>query len=214
MGNVRGRALAAAVRRKRLTYLDSKALTDLYRAARHLAVPGVVIEAGTALGGSAAMLAAAIGGSRELHLYDTFGMIPAPSSTDGQDVHDRYAEIRLGKSAGIGEDIYYGYRNDLRDHVERTVLWASRNIDVTLHQGLYEKSFWPSGSVALVHLDCDWYESVKVCLERVWPFLSPGGRVIIDDYYAWSGARKAVDEFNAETAAKMECHARLHLVKW
>lgn len=52
-----------------------------------------------------------------------------------------------------------------------------------------------SGPIALLHLDGDWYESIRVCLETLWDNVSPGGIVQIDDYGAWAGARKAVDEF-------------------
>lgn len=45
------------------------------------------------------------------------------------------------------------------------------------------------------HLDCDWYESVKVCLDHLYDRVSPGGLIQIDDYGHWKGARKAVNEF-------------------
>jgi hypothetical protein len=44
-------------------------------------------------------------------------------------------------------------------------------------------------------LDGDWYESTRICLEHLYPLLSPGGFVILDDYFAWPGCRKATDEF-------------------
>lgn len=213
MGLIEAYSLAIAVRRHRLSYLGRQALVDLYHVAAKLDVPGDVVEAGTALAGSSAMLAAAISGRRRLHLYDTFGMIPPPTSADGKDVHDRYAAIVAGRSDGIGGDTYYGYRGDLRAHVLKTVRWADANVDVVLHQGLYEQVFWPPGEVALAHLDCDWYESVQICLERLWPRLSAGGRVVIDDYDEWSGARKAVDEFVAGHDVQAVRRARLHLLK-
>ena len=38
-------------------------------------------------------------------------------------------------------------------------------------------------------------ESTRVELEVLWPRLVPGGLLIVDDYYFWHGARKAVDEW-------------------
>lgn len=210
---LRPHAIAASVRARRITYLSHRALVDLYRAARHLNVPGDVIEAGTALGGSAAVLAAAMPPGRTLHLYDTFGMIPPPSDADGPDVHARYATIAAGKSRGVLGGVYYGYRGDLREHVEAVVRRYARNVEIALHSGLYEDTFVPTRPIALAHLDCDWYASVRICLERVWPVLSPGGRVVIDDYDDWSGARRAVDEFIACHDVILERHARPHLVK-
>jgi (2Fe-2S) ferredoxin len=51
------------------------------------------------------------------------------------------------------------------------------------------------GPIAVLHLDGDWYESVKVCLDHLYDRVSPGGVIQIDDYGHWEGARKAVDEF-------------------
>jgi hypothetical protein len=36
---------------------------------------------------------------------------------------------------------------------------------------------------------------VKTCLERVFPLLVIGGRIILDDYHDWGGCRKATDEY-------------------
>lgn len=76
-------------------------------------VAGVVIEAGTALGGSAIVLATSKAAGRPMRLYDTFGMIPPLSEHDGQDVHDRYAVIANGKASGIDGGTHYGYIGDL-----------------------------------------------------------------------------------------------------
>jgi O-methyltransferase len=51
--------------------------------------------------------------------------------------------------------------------------------------------------IALLRLDTDWYESTRVELEALFDRVEPGGVLIIDDYGAWEGARKAVDEFFA-----------------
>ena len=49
--------------------------------------------------------------------------------------------------------------------------------------------------IALLRLDTDFYSSTRVELEVLWPRLVPGGLLIVDDYYFWHGARKAVDEW-------------------
>ena len=54
---------------------------------------------------------------RKLTIYDVFGVIPAPSERDEQDVHDRYDVIRRGKSEGIRGDLYYGYVENLLERV-------------------------------------------------------------------------------------------------
>ena len=41
--------------------------------------------------------------------------------------------------------------------------------------------------IALLRLDTDWYESTRHELEHLYPRLSPGGVLIIDDYGHWAG---------------------------
>lgn len=48
--------------------------------------------------------------------------------------------------------------------------------------------------IALLRLDGDLYESTLVCLQYLYPLVSVGGVVIIDDW-ALKGARKAVKEY-------------------
>jgi len=62
------------------------------------------------------------------------------------------------------------------------------------------------GSIALLRLDTDWYESTRHELETLYDNLVPGGILIIDDYGHWSGSRKAVDEFIAQRKLNLFLH--------
>lgn len=55
------------------------------------------------------------------------------------------------------------------------------------------KSF--SSGFALIHLDGDTYESTITSLQALYPYLSVGGYVIVDDYQDWEGCRRAVLDF-------------------
>lgn len=57
----------------------------------------------------------------------------------------------------------------------------------------------PIGSLAVMRLDGDYYESTMDGLTNLYDKLSVGGYVIIDDYGEddWTYCRKAVDEFRA-----------------
>ncbi len=52
--------------------------------------------------------------------------------------------------------------------------------------------------IALLRLDTDFYESTRHELIPLYPRLAAGGVLIIDDYEAWEGARRAVDEYFEE----------------
>jgi len=58
--------------------------------------------------------------------------------------------------------------------------------------------------ISLLRLDTDWYASTKMELEMLWPRLSPGGVLIVDDYGHWKGCKQATDEFFAPLDYKMQ----------
>lgn len=210
-----------AVHAQKLTYLSRQALIDLYMAVRRLEkrrATGLIIEAGVALGGSAIVLAKSKAADRPLWLYDVFAMIPPPSAQDGPDAHARYAQIVAGCSTGIKGQPYYGYEQGLLEKVQRNFARFSVDLEQTRVQfwpGLFEETLRIDQPVALAHIDCDWYSSVALCLERITPHLIPGGVLVIDDYRDWSGCQRAVDEYFAGRREEFsfEMHARLHIVR-
>jgi O-methyltransferase len=210
----------ATVRAEHLTYLKPGNLRELAGAVLDVekrGLDGLVIEAGTARGGSAIVMAAAKAPERPMKVYDVFGMIPPPSDHDGEDVHARYDKITSGEAKGPGGDTYYGYRDDLYTEVTESfsrlgVPAAERNVELV--KGLFEDTIRIEEPVALAHLDGDWYESTMTCLTRIAPRLVPGGRIVLDDYYAWSGCRTAVDEyFKDREGFRLQHGARLHVVR-
>ena len=209
------------VRGQKLTYLSVGALNDLFDAAKQAERsrrPGVFIEAGCALGGSAIVLAKAKHQQRQLFIYDVFGMIPPPNEEDGADVHQRYERIKSGQATGIGGDPYYGYEPGLVDKVRGSFEAFGVPVEgneVTLVEGLFQDTITGDEPVALAHIDGDWYESVRTCLERIGPRLSPGGVMVIDDYFHWSGCRTAVDQFLAKhpDGYRTVRRRRLHIEK-
>jgi O-methyltransferase len=51
-----------------------------------------------------------------------------------------------------------------------------------------------------LRLDGDWYASTKICLDHLYDKVLKGGFIIVDDYGAYEGCKKAVDEFLARRA--------------
>jgi asparagine synthase (glutamine-hydrolysing) len=207
------------VKRENLTYLNYHELLNLTNIAQQLEInniPGVFIEAGCALGGSAIALASAKSTNRLFYIFDTFEMIPPPSLADGEDAHQRYRVIELRQSPGIGSMPYYGYIDNLINVVDESFTkfgYSTKDNNIRLVKGLFEKTMFIEGPVALAHLDCDWYDSVMICLERIVPHLVVDGVLIIDDYYHWSGSKKAVDDyFNSELRKKFHFTHSSHLV--
>lgn len=195
------RILIEELKARRLTYLSRQRLSSIAEAIREVeenCIPGEILEAGCALGGSSILIAKLKNSARKFIVYDTFEMIPSPSENDTKEVHDRYRMIIDGKSEGIGSDLYYGYEDNLIEKIIGNFHLFSVGLteqNVYLMKGLLQETMHIDSRVAFAHIDVDWYDPVKTCLERVSPNLSIGGVIIVDDYFDWGGCRKAVDEF-------------------
>ncbi len=194
-------SLITNIRKKRLTYLSIDKLACIAAICREIEnqnLPGIMIEAGCALGGASILISKIKDEARPLFVYDVFGMIPPPTSEDGEDVRERYKTIDQGKSKGLKGDTYYGYEKDLYNKVLENLHQFGVNVEqdsLYLIKGLLQDTMNIEKPVAFAHIDVDWYEPVKICLERIIPRLVVGGSVILDDYHDWSGCKKATDDF-------------------
>ena len=213
--------IISSVIQESLTYLDYSALQHLAEQITKIeteGIKGIIIETGCALGGSSIILAAGKAKSRPLHIYDVFDMIPPPTEEDGNDVHNRYEIIKSGESTGIAGHKYYGYEENLHDIVIANLDRYGHSTEpnnIFLIKGLFQNTLHIDQPVALAHIDCDWYKSVFTCLERIEPHLVDGGVLVIDDYYAWTGCRKAVDEYfiDKQSNYKFVNKSRLHIIR-
>jgi hypothetical protein len=72
------------------------------------------------------------------------------------------------------------------------------------------------GRIALLHLDCDLYESYRVCLAHLYDRVVPGGIIMFDEYedHNFPGARRAVDEFFADKGQSIQEYSRYQYRKY
>jgi O-methyltransferase len=175
-------------------------LYSVYQAAGYVvdaAIPGDVVECGVWRGGSALTLLAKGDSHRRIWLYDTFeGMRePGEQDADGQGPGP-HAEWERNQRVDINEWCYSPL-DDVRTNMASRGLAADR---VEMVQGLVEETI-PARApeqIAMLRLDTDWYGSTRHELDHLFPRLSPGGVLLIDDYGHWPGVRKAVDEYVRE----------------
>ena len=82
--------------------------------------------------------------------------------------------------------------------------FATHQVDNPLHvvKGWFADTFPVEApkidQIAVLHIDADWYESVKLVLRTFYPKVAPGGWVIFDDYQMWNGAKLAAEEYRRE----------------
>jgi asparagine synthase (glutamine-hydrolysing) len=200
--------LIESIRKDHLTYLTEQRLDRIASACASVensGIPGIFIEAGCALGGSSILITSLKNQARPMIIYDMFGLIPPPTWQDPAEVHERYKIIAEGKSPGIGGDLYYGYLDNLMEVVRANFIKFGLDCEknsVSFVRGLIQETMNINSPVAFAHIDVDWYEPVLTSLMRIFPNLSVGGSIIIDDYHDWGGCRKATDEYLTTVAGQ------------
>ena len=96
-----------------------------------------------------------------------------------------------------------GFGNTKLDYVQERVEALGLNETVHLIPGYFRDTLeqLAQARFCFVHLDCDIYESYKVCLEFFHDRIVPGGLILLDEYNDphWPGCNLAVDEFTDRT---------------
>jgi O-methyltransferase len=156
------------------------------------AIPGDLIEAGVWRGGAAifmrAVLKARGQNARTVWVADSFAGLPMPSRAhpvDEGDRHHTFAQLAVPLEEVQRRFAQYGL---LDEHVQFLKGWFKDTLPDA-----------PIDRLALVRLDGDMYGSTIDALNALYPRLSPGGYVIVDDY-ALKGAREAVNDFRRDNA--------------
>jgi O-methyltransferase len=148
-------------------------------------VPGAIVECGVFKGGAAALMASEAGGRRDVLLFDSFEGLPPPGAKDGTIATGQY---HAGWCASTEDDVraIFARMGVMNDRVRLVKGWFENTFPVT-----------PVPPVAMLHVDADWYDSVRLCLETHFDRLVPGGFLVLDDYGRWEGCTRATDEFLA-----------------
>jgi O-methyltransferase len=184
-------------------------LAAVVEAVRHCVgegIEGAFAECGVWRGGSVLAMILTLQelgvSDRDLHLYDTFEGMTKPSELDVSP-YDGSALESWERAEAENERPYAGLFDPqvfneaaVRRTLAETGYPAERihviagAVEQTLPEAVPER-------IALLRLDTDWYESTRHELEHLYPILTAGGVLIIDDYGHWEGARRAVDEYFA-----------------
>jgi len=170
-------------------------------------IPGGIVECGVWKGGSMMAVARTLlsvgDTTRHLYLYDTFEGMPRPTENDvsyGGEVAIRKWE-RVKRSNGYSDWVY----SSLED--VRKALYSVGYPKDLMHfiKGKVEETIPGEApqSISILRLDTDWYESTYHELVHLFPRVSSGGVLILDDYGHWMGARKATDEYIQENSVKI-----------
>lgn len=176
-------------------------------------IPGDFVECGVYAGVHVALMAHAartafdpLGRQRAVHAFDSFEGIPHAGPKDDETI----TELIGTKYDKPGKQTTTGISACSLDQVKKNMReWGINEDAVTYHPGWFKDTvptaapnFGPN-SIAVLRLDGDLYESTKVCLEELHPYVRSGGTVIIDDY-ALTGCREALEEYLGGHGIKVE----------
>lgn len=187
---------------KPFTMTSSERIFALIEAVKYVVnnnITGDIVECGVWRGGSMMAIAKTLLNlknlEKHLYLYDTFEGMTKPKDVDisyaNVSASEKFEEIK------ITDDKSNWNIADL-DDVKKAVFTTGYDKEkVHFIKGKVENTVPGTipESISLLRLDTDWYESTHHELIHLFPKLSKGGVLIIDDYGHWKGARKAVDEY-------------------
>lgn len=150
-------------------------------------VPGDLLEAGVWRGGVIVLMRALLSAhdiaDRKVVAADSFAGIPRNTRATGDPVD-------------AWPDRWVASRAEVEGILERFGLLDER---IQFLEGYFEDSFrtLTGERYALIRLDSDSYDSVETSLEYLYPRVSRGGIVIIDDWHL-PGCRLAVETYRAQ----------------
>jgi len=149
----------------------------------------------------------------DFYLYDTFDGMTEPQlggeSKDGgraQKHFKHYTNIEPSRWDNWDDGKKWCYASlelvkkniKLAEYNEENIHYVIGDVAETLKR---EENI--PNEIAILRLDTDWYDSTKVELEILFPKLVVGGYLILDDYWAWDGAKIAFNEFSEKNNEKL-----------
>jgi hypothetical protein len=176
-------------------------LANLGIAERYSHVPGAVVECGTWRGGMVAGIATLIGNRRRYFLFDSFEGLPPAKPVDG--------EMAQQWQADTAGPAYYD--NCTASESDARAAMARAGVEATIAKGWFKDTLphaqFAEG-ISILRMDADWYESTMDILSSLFDQVTPGGVIIVDDYYTWEGCSKAVHDFLSQRQRQERIYSR------
>jgi O-methyltransferase len=167
-------------------------------------VAGDLVEFGCYVGTTSLFISEYLsktGSKRAFHVYDSFAGLPDKLAQDQSPAGMQFKTGELGASKS---EFIKNYR---QAHLPLPAI----------HKGWFEE-LTPTDvpdKIAFAFLDGDYYSSIMSSLKLIWPRLSPGAVIVVDDYIsnALPGAQKAVNEWLHLHPSKLRTEAGLAIIQ-
>ncbi|KPA19309.1 Macrocin-O-methyltransferase [Candidatus Magnetomorum sp. HK-1] len=161
-------------------------------------IPGNIVEFGTEAGGSSALIASVVKKYSKqrcsLYYFDSFEGISEASNEDMLYNETKAQSIRWKKGPS---------KEKMKYAID---MWKQLNLFniIIAIKGCSEQVLTKKkeeiGSIALLHLDVDNYNSTKNILSNLFENIIPGGALQINNYEHSAGVKKAIHEFESQNS--------------
>lgn len=179
--------------------LDKNKIKNVKSMIQHIVennIPGDIIDCGVYYGQSALLAMNALIHhnvlTRDVYLYDTFDGMPIPDAElDGAGILSIWKKWNnKGKKWACAslKDVQINIKGNT-SYPNSLIHYIAGMVEDTLLVNVHDK-------IAYIRLDTDFYSSTKIELEILYPKLSIGGVIIIDDYNSkFKGSTKATNDY-------------------
>lgn len=133
-----------------------------------------------------------------VYLYDTFQGMVEPGKYDYKTWEKDNSESIKKYNKSLNENKVSSWQNysleevkkniSLTEYPENKINYIIGDVTLTIPKNKHE-------TISFLRLDTDFYESTKVELDYLFSKVIKGGVIILDDYGAFTGVKKATDEF-------------------
>jgi predicted O-methyltransferase YrrM len=159
-------------------------------------IPGEIVECGVFKGVSFVRFAHfreifGLSDSKRITGFDTFDEFPDPTYAPDKELLDRF--LADAGNMSISKDQLTEILNNKK--LDKNIALVEGDVSITIPE--YVKSN-KRLSISFLNLDVDLYEPSRVILENLYPLLSSGGILLLDDYGKFPGETRAVDEYFSE----------------
>lgn len=155
---------------------------------------GVALECGVANGGSLQIMRKFLHPDIIIYGLDSFSHMPKLTNKDENELRALKLNFNkkngklVGKIFGNKEKCIYGFK---KNNISLKNLYLIKGY----FNDSIPKNIDKFNNIVILRLDADWYEATYFLLDTLYDKVVKGGIVIIDDFYAYIGCRKAVIDF-------------------
>ena len=135
--------------------------------------------------------------SKRIIGFDTFGKFPEAKFVKDKKKREKFLEMSGEQSISTNQLLKILKQKKISHDVELIKGDITKSLIKYMNKN-------PKIQISLLNLDVDLYEPTKIILENLFPRISKGGILVLDDYNVFPGETEAVNEYFKNTNYKIK----------